>query len=138
MTITQASWAGTGVFGVTAVAGVAVDGGPVRAVAFAVAVALFVGGCVAFAAAYARAVRRSREVAIGIGELFFLAGGVAPPDVRRSLLGAFAAQIAIGLGSAIARPYTTLAAGTLAPLYGLGLCGLWAARHGVFPPRQPK
>lgn len=138
MTITQASWAGTAVFGATSLAAAAVDGGPIRGVAFAVAVALFAAGCAAFVAAYAQAVRRSREAAIGIAELFFLSGGVAPADVRRSLLGSFALQVAIGLGAAIARPYTSLAAGTLVPVYGLGLCGLWAARSGIFPPRQPK
>jgi hypothetical protein len=138
VTIVTASWAGTAVLGLTALAAVAADGGPVRAVAFAVAVGLFLGGCVAFVLAYVRAVQRSRQEAIGIADLFFLTGGVAPPNVRRSLLGAFGLQFAIGLGAAIARPYTSLAAGTLAPMYGLGLCGLWASRHGVFPPRPPR
>ena len=43
----------------------------------------------------------------------------------------------VALGAAIARPYSSLAAGTLTPLYGLALCGLWAARYGTFPPRPP-
>lgn len=138
MTITQAAWAGTAVFGATAVAAAAVADSPLEAVAFVVAVAMFMAGCLAFVAAYTQAVRRSREVAIGIAQLFFLSGGVAPPDVQRSLLGAFGVQVAIGLGTAIARPYSSLAAGTLAPVYGLGLCGLWAARYGAFPPRPQK
>ena len=138
MKIIRASWIGTAVFAVTAFAAVVASGGPVRGIAFAVAVALFLAGVVAFVAAYARAVQRSREVVIGIAELFFLAGGVATPDVRLSLLGALFLQVAVGLGTAIARPYSTLAAGTLAPVYGLGLCGLWASRHGAFPPRPPK
>jgi hypothetical protein len=138
MTIVQAAWAGTAVFGATAVAAAAFPDGPLETMAFIVAVGLFLAGCLAFVAAYTQAVRRSREAAIGIAALFFLSGGVAPPDVRRSLLGAFGAQIAIGLGTAIARPYSSLAAGTLAPIYGLGLCGLWAARYGVFPPRPRK
>lgn len=133
--VVRASWVGTAVFGVTAGAAAVAGDGSLEIVAFVVAVALFLAGCVAFAVAYTRAVRRSREVAIGIADLFFLSGGVAPPGVRRQLLGALGVQLAIGLGTAIARPYSSLAAGTLAPVYGLGLCGLWASRYGVFPPR---
>ena len=138
MNITKASWVGTAVFVVTAVAAAAFADGPLETVAFVVAVAMFLAGCLAFVLAYTQAVRRSREVTIGIAQLFFLSGGVAPADVRRSLLGAFGLQVAVGLGTAIARPYSSLAAGTLAPIYGLGLCGLWASRHGVFPPRPRK
>jgi hypothetical protein len=100
-----------------------------------VAVLLFLAGCVAFAAGYARAVRRSREDLIGVAELFFLGAGVAPPEVRRLMLGAMGVQLAVALGTAIARPYSSLVAGTLVPVYGLGMCGLWASRHGTFPPR---
>ncbi len=138
MSIVKASWTGTAAFTATAIGGVAAAGGPLRALAFAVAVALFVAGCLAFAVAYTQAVQRSREAAIGIAQLFFLTGDVAPPDVRRALLGSLYLQVAVALGTAIARPYTTLAAGALVPLYGLGLCGLWAARAGAFPPRPPK
>ena len=140
MTIVKASAVGTAAFTVSALAGAAVGGGPLRAAAFVVAVALFAAGCVAFVAAYTQAVTRSREVAIGIGELFFLSGGVAAaaPGVKRALLWSLVVQVAVALGTAIARPYTSLAAGTLAPVYGLGLCGLWAARYGAFPPRPPK
>jgi hypothetical protein len=30
-----------------------------------------------------------------------------------------------------------LAFGILTPLYGLGIAGLWGARHGTFAPRRP-
>ncbi len=35
------------------------------------------------------------------------------------------------------RLYTNLAAGILVPVFGLALCGLWAARHGRFAARTP-
>jgi hypothetical protein len=135
--IARASWWGTVVFAVTAGAAVAVPDAPLEVPAFVVATALFAAGCVAFVAAYTRAVTRSRTDLIGVADLFFLAGTTAPPPVRRSLLGALAVQVAVGVGSAIARPYTNLAAGTLVPVYGLGLCGLWASRYGTFPRRPP-
>jgi hypothetical protein len=133
----RASWWGTAAFAVTAVAAAAAPDA-LAAPAFVVAVALFLAGCVAFVAAYARAVRRSREDLIGVANLYFLTGEVAPPDVRRNLLGSFAVEIALALATAIARPYSSLAFGTLVPVYGLGLCGLWAALHGTFPPRPPE
>jgi hypothetical protein len=67
----------------------------------------------------------------------FLLQGSAPRDVRRRLLGALAAEVVVGLGVAIARPFTSLAFGLLVPVYGLALAGLWGARHGTFPPRKP-
>jgi len=98
-------------------------------------VVLFTAGVAAFAAGYLRGVDRSRREVVSIGGLFFLTAGVAPPPVRRDLLGALAVQVVAGLATTIVRPYTDLAAGVLVPMYGLGLCGLWAARHGSFPPR---
>jgi hypothetical protein len=131
--IRKAAWYGTAGFAVTAVAATLVEA--LDPLALVVDVLLFVAGGVTFVAAYLRAVNRSRTDAIAVTSLFFLAGS-APPDVRRSLLGALAVQVAVALATAIARPYTILAAGTLVPLFGLGLCGLWAARHGTFPPRE--
>lgn len=121
-------------FAVTAVAAVASNGA--RPFAAAVALTLNVAGVIAFFWAYAIAVNRSRSDAIGIGGLFFLAGDVAPAWVRRAMLGSLAAQVAIGVGTAAARPFTSLAFGVLAPLYGLALTGLWGARHGRFENRS--
>jgi hypothetical protein len=134
--IVRASWWGTGVFTASAVAAVAVSG-PLRSVAVAVATVLFLAGCVVFAIAYLRAVSRSRTEAVAVSNLFFLTGGTAPPAVKRSLLWSLGVQVAVALATAIARPYTSLAFGTLVPVYGLALCGLWAARHGTFDPRPP-
>jgi hypothetical protein len=130
--IRAASWAGTGAFALTAVTASLVPA--LEAVAFGVAVLLFIAGCVVFFAAYARGVARTRTDQIAVTSLFLLAGS-APSDVRRSLLASLAAEVVVALATAIGRPYTSLAAGTLVPLYGLALCGLWAARHGTFPAR---
>jgi hypothetical protein len=46
-----------------------------------------------------------------------------------------AAQVVVAVATAAARPFTTLAFGVLVPVFGVGLNGLWAARHGRFPPR---
>lgn len=132
--IGRASWAGTAVFVVTAVAAVA-GGAPADAVALVVAGALFTVGCGAFLWAYALVVRRSRTEVIGVAAVYLLTGETAPAPVRLALLGALGVQVAVALGTAIAQPYTSLAAGTLVPVFGLGLNGLWAARHGNFAAR---
>lgn len=133
--IIQASWAGTVVFTVTAVLAAAMLGS-IRYVAVAVAFVLFALGCGAFFWGYWLAVQRSRTHEIGIGGLFFLAGkDTAPPRVKWLLLGSLATQVLVAFVTAGARPYTTLAFGMLAPVFGLGCIGLWAARYGQFGAR---
>ncbi|HEX2048987.1 MAG TPA: hypothetical protein VHF27_14590 [Acidimicrobiales bacterium] len=134
--VVRASWAGTAVFVVTAVAA-AVSPAAFDGAALTVAVALFAGGCVVFLWAFFVAAGRSRTERLELAQVWFLAGPPTPPPVRRSLLAALAVQVVAGLATAAARPYTSLAAGVLVPMWGLGLCGLWAARHGTFPPRPP-
>ena len=131
--IVTASWAGTAAFVVTASGAVASAG--MRPVATIVALALFAAGTVVFLWAYAIAVNRSRTDAIGIGGLYFLAGETAPASVRRQLMAALAVQVVGALATASARPFTSLAFGILVPVYGLGLAGLWGARHGRFGSR---
>ena len=134
--VLRASWLGTAVFVVTAVAG-AIAPSTFDAVALAVAIALFAGGCAVFLWAFLVAAGRSRTQRLELAQVWFLTGPPTPREVRRSLLGALAVQVVAGLATAAARPYTSLAAGVLVPMWGLGLCGLWAARHGTFPPRPP-
>lgn len=126
------SWAGTAVFTATAILSTFVEA--TRAVGVVVALVLFGLGCVAFLAAFARAVDRSRTEEIGIGGLYFLAGS-APGAVRWHLLGSTAVQTTVAFTTASLRPFTGVAFGILVPMYGLGLAGLWASRHGDFPPR---
>jgi len=131
--IVRASWAGTAVFSVTAIAG-AIAPHQLSGASFAVAVALFVVGCIVFLRSLVLAAGRSRTESIDVTGLYFLTGDVAPA-VRGHLLGSLVVEATVAFTTAAVRPYTILAAGVLAPVYGLGLCGLWAARFGKFPPR---
>jgi hypothetical protein len=108
---------------------------PTRVALAGVDVAALVVGCVLYLVAYATAVARSRTDAIGLGALFFLTDGAAPAAVRRSFWLWTSVQVVVGLAAAAARPFTPVAFGVLAPIVGLGLMGLWGARHGVFPER---
>lgn len=131
--ILTASWIGTALFTLTAIPAVIA---PERLVGpfVAVSLVLFVVGMVVFLAAFARAVGRSRGETIAVTELFFLVGPVSN-RVRWHLLGSLAVQVVVALAAAIVRIYTPTAFGTLAPVYGLGLVGMWSSRYGVFAPR---
>jgi hypothetical protein len=143
--IVRASWVGSALFTVTAIlAAVAPD--PFAPLAVGVALLLFAAGVVAFVWAYAVAVGRSRTDLIGMGGLFFLAGS-APRSVQRSLVGSLVLETVVAVGTASVwllasghfakSTVNPLAFGVLAPMYGLGLTGLWGARFGTFPPRPP-
>lgn len=97
--------------------------------------ALFATGCGLFLWAYAIAVQRSRVDTIGIDGLFFLSG-TAPRPVRRRFLGLLTAQSLLSVTAAASRPFTAVAFGVLAPMFGLGIQGLWVARYGRFEPRS--
>jgi hypothetical protein len=47
-----------------------------------------------------------------------------------------AVEILVALTTASVRPFTSLAFGVLAPVYGLALAGLWGAQYGTFKPRR--
>jgi hypothetical protein len=134
-TIVNVSWAGTGVFlGGAIAAALAPD---LFRLPFAVlSVLLFVVGCAAFLGAFVRAVQRSRREEIAIGGVYFLSGS-APRVVRQRLLLSFGLEVLAAVVAAGVRPYTAVAFGVLAPVFGLGLAGLWGARHGDFPAREP-
>ena len=103
----------------------------------ALALVEFFIGLAVFVWAFLVAVDRSRTENIGIGGLFF-ASGSAPRDVQVLLVGSLVVQTVASIVFASIRLYTPLAFGVLAPMWSLGLTGLWVARHGVFPPRQPE
>jgi hypothetical protein len=134
--IIRASWIGTVVFAVTATAS-AIAPNTFIAAGVATAGLLFFAGIGVFFWAYAVAVNRSRTDLIGMGGLFFLAGS-APRPVQWSLLGSLTVEVVVGLATAAVHPFTPLAFGVLAPMYGLALCGLWAARYGTFQARPPE
>jgi hypothetical protein len=129
----KASWTGTAVFALTATA--SVFSTTFRPVGVASAMVWFALGCVAFLWAYAIGLERSRTEELAVTTIYFLAGS-APRSVRLSLMGSLAAQLVIAFTAASLRPFTGLAFGILVPMYGLGVAGLWAARHGTFPPRR--
>ncbi len=124
------SWRGTALFSVTAIAA-AISPRLFRWPALTVAIALFAIGCIVFLWAFAIAVERSRIVAIGIGGLYFLAGS-APKRVQAHLMGSLAVQVVVAIVTASVRLFTSLAFGILVPVFGLGVAGLWGARHGAF------
>lgn len=130
--IIQASWGGTTAF--VATAGLATVVSAVDLVALVVALGMFAAGTAAFTGAFVLAVRRSRTEEIVVPSLFFLQGS-APAPVRRHLFASLALEVVAAFVTAGVRPNTSLAFGILAPMYGLGLVGLWAARHGDFPLR---
>ena len=133
--IVRASTGGTAVFVLLAVLALVADQlVPAYVVASLV---LFAGGTLAFVVAFLRAVDRSRTEAIGVGGLFFGAGA-APGRVQALLLGSLGIEVVVAITAAALRPYTAVAFGTLAPMWGLGLAGLWVARHGWFPSRPPE
>ena len=131
--IVRASWTGTVALTVAGVAGV-VAPHPLAWLAFAVSLGLFLAGCAVFVWAFVVAVGRSRTDEISVVNLFLLSGNV-PATVRTQLLGSLIVEIVVAIGTAAARPYTIAATAILAPVYGLAVCGLWAARHAAFPPR---
>lgn len=129
--LVNVAFAGTGVVVGTAIAAAILPDafGLVHA---AVSCLLFAVGTGALLCAYALGVARSREDAVTISGLFFLSGGVAPDDVRRPMRIALAVQVVAVVAAAAVRPYSDVAFGILAPMYGLGLMAMWGGRHGVF------
>lgn len=113
----------------------AADPGSLAGPALAVALAMFFGGMGALVWSYLVAVGRSRESEIGLAGLYGLSG-TAPTAVRVRLLGAAVAQVVIAAIGIAIRPFSSLAFGFLAVMWGIGLTGLWGARHGAFPPRR--
>jgi len=101
-------------------------------------IVLFVIGTGALLWAYALGISRSRTDTVDIPGLFLLSGAVAPAPIRTSFRVALAVQVVVVVLAASIRPFTEVAFGILAPMYGLGLMGLWAARHGTFPDRPPR
>lgn len=141
--IVRVNMVATIVFTITAVYAAVVFSTTAQWVGAAVAMACFGVGIVAFVWSFLVAVQRSREEQVAVVQLYLLAGGVAPRDIRRTMSLLLLAQIVVGLATAIGRaddtdgsPGTSLALGVLVPVLGLGLNGLWAALHGTYAARQ--
>jgi hypothetical protein len=131
--LVRLSWQATGVLAIVLLLGV-VFVSPMAPVAAGVSLLMFAGGLVAFVAAYAVGVRRSRSEEVSVVGMFLLQG-TAPKRIRHSFGWAITAQTTLAVVAAVIRPFTTVAFGILAPTIGLGLMALWGARNGEFPPR---
>lgn len=100
-----------------------------------VSLTLFAAGCLMFAVGFLRAIGRSRTSQIEFSSLFFLAGSTAPARVKRVLLGAYAVQLLVAVGTAAARPLTDQAFVIMAPMCAQGALALWGGTYGAFPGR---
>lgn len=118
------------------------DHRPAQVAVAAVSLVLFGIGTALALWAYAVALERSREVEVGVANLYLLTGPTAPRRVRALMGGAFAAQIvvavvgaAMGLQGLEGNDLNALAFGVLVPMLGIGTHGAWAARYGSYGPR---
>ena len=96
---------------------------------------LFAAGTIAFLWAYGKAIERSRDQDVSVVMIYAMSG-VAPKDVRRKFHLLTLVQSVVAISTAAIRPFSPQAFGILAPMLGLGLAGLWAARHGTFAERK--
>jgi hypothetical protein len=126
----------TAIFVLTSAAAVVSDTF-LRIVAVVVALVMFAAGSIAYLVGYGQAVQRSRTVEISMAGLVFLKSS-APERVRRLVGGATLVQVVVALVAASVRPFTTLAFGILAPMFGIGIQAWWAARYGSFPSRPQR
>lgn len=99
---------------------------------------LFAIGTVGLLWAYALGVGRSRTDDVNLGGLFFLAAPAAPHRERRLFRLALAVEIVVVVAAAAMHPFSVVAFGVLAPMFALGLMGMWGGRHASFPPRPAK
>jgi hypothetical protein len=107
-----------------------------------VSMVLFAIGVVTTLWAYTRALDRSRVEEVGVANLYLLTGSTAPKVVGRTMSLALAVQVVaaiagawIGVVGLDEGELNALAFGVLVPMFGIGMNGVWAARHGSYGPR---
>jgi hypothetical protein len=134
---------GTIVFTITAITAAGVFSTATQWVGAITAMGLFLIGVFAFLWSFWNVVQRSRTEQIAVTQVYLLIGPPTPARTRRVMLAMLTVQITVGLTTALTRtraengsPGTSLAVGVLVPMFGIGMNGLWAAYHGVFPPRD--
>jgi hypothetical protein len=118
---------------------------PAQILIGALSMVLFAMGAGGALWAYVGALERSRTAEIGVANLYLLTGATAPRPVRRLMSGLLAGQVVLALTGAIigasglsGSQVNALAFGVLVPMFGIGMNGLWAVRHGSFGPRLDK
>jgi len=138
--IVRADVVGTAAFAASVVAALVTDAWTAGSII--VALVLFAIGVFGFIWAYFSAVERSRTDEIGVANLFLLTGPTAPRAVKRTMSILLGVQVVVAFVGAIAGfsgladdELNPLAFGILVPMFGMGLNGLWASRHGSFGPR---
>lgn len=122
--------------------------GVAKSAGVVVSLTLFAIGVIVFVWGLTTAARRSRRDVMSVAELYFLVGPAIPAGVRRLMNSLLLIQFTVGIVTAVVRsstpavngidassPGSSLAFGVLVPVFGLGLNGLWASRHGRFRPR---
>jgi len=107
-----------------------------------VSMALFAVGVATTLWAYTRALDRSRVEEVGVANLYLLTGKTAPKRVGRAMTGSLAVQVVaaiagawIGVVGLDEGQLNALAFGVLVPMFGIGMNGVWASRHGSYGPR---
>lgn len=141
--IVTADVVGTGVFVVVLLVGVLLhDDRPGQAVVIATSMVLFAAGAASCLWAYTSALERSRAEEIGVANIFLLTGRTAPRTVKRAMSSLLALQVvaavvaaSVGAARLSGDELNALAFGVLVPMFGLGMNGLYASRHGSFGPR---
>lgn len=127
--IIATSWGANALFAATAIPfALGVD--DLEGVAIGTALALFGLSLVVWAWAFAVALVRSAQGDDLVVASLYLTVGDAPREVRWQLFAALGVCVLVTAATAAADPF-----GVLVPMLPLGLVGLWAARHGTFPPR---
>lgn len=108
----------------------------------AVSMVLFAIGIVSTLWAYTRALERSRTEEVGVANLYLLTGATAPKQIKRMMVAALSVQIVAAIGGAWIGvvgldegDLNALAFGVLVPMFGIGMNGAWAAKHGSYGPR---
>jgi len=134
---------GTIAFVVTIAIGMAWrDERPAQVLVGAVSMVLFTVGAVTGLWAYVSALERSRTDEVGVANLYLLTGTTAPARVKRTMTASLIVQVVVALVGAIVgaaglsgSEVNALAFGILVPMFGIGVNGMWAVRHGRFGPR---
>lgn len=141
--IVFADAAGTAVFVVTLAIGTAWrEDRPAQVLVVVVSMLLFAIGAAACLWAYTTALERSRTEEVGVANLYLLTGSTVSKVAKRSMSGLLAVQVVVALAAASigaaglsGDTLNALAFGVLVPMFGLGMNGLLASRHGSFGPR---
>ncbi len=121
--LVQTTWSATALLAVALAAGLAAPS-VFGIVVVVVSLVMFCGGMAAFVWSYFIAADRSRTEELSVAGLYLLAEG-APRWARLHMMGSMGAQVVIAMVAALARSYMFVAFGILAPLFGMGLAGLW-------------